>query len=55
MPNTRTKDWGYAEAARPQDIYKRFCTGVVLCSGSGGAVDKSVDKVVYVCVHIRFG
>ena len=38
MPNTRTDDRGYAEAARPQDIYKRFSTCVVLCFGGGGGL-----------------
>ncbi len=54
MPNTRHDDRWYAEAARPQDIYKRFSMCVVLCRGSGGGVDKFVDNFVYVCVHIRF-
>ena len=55
MPNSATHNPYYAEAARPQDIYKRFLTGVVLCSVVHRGVDMSVDKVVYVCVHILFG
>lgn len=51
MPHTRNNDWGYAEAARPQDIYKRFWTCVVLCR----VVHRGVDMFVYVCVHILFG
>ena len=50
MPNTRKHDWGYAEAALPQDIYKGFSTCMVLCL----VVHRAVDNVVYVCVHTLF-
>ena len=53
MPNTHTHNRGYAEAALPQHIYKRFSTCVVLCLVVHRGVDKFVDKVVYVCVHTR--
>lgn len=49
MPNSATHNRYYAEAAPPQDIYKRFSTCVVLCRGAQGGVDKSVDKLVGVC------
>ena len=54
MPNRATRNRWYAEAARPQDTYKRFSMCVVLCRVVHRAVDKSVDMFVYVCVHTRF-